>query len=295
MMREAPSWATSTGLPTEHAIRSAVIVATIIGTEGAPIGLVKESYWRRAGGGQQSPHDLENGQDLLTSCGLVVLDGDWLMPTIESHSLIDADVDDAAVILCSRALSRRLVVDSGSPGLQAELNNLVPDEWRRQHLLDGLMAKFDDMQQRLVGSIGEELVMEAAQSQLRAIGRHDLAQRVQQVSMHNDCVGFDIAAPRLDGSVRLLEVKSTTASGPRAFVYVSRNEFEVSQTNQGDWSLVVCKVTDMAAREGTVIGWCSSTGLADQAPVDVAPGRWESMKIELATADLIPSLPSPFL
>lgn len=292
MTHELPSWASSSGLPTEHAIRSAVIVATIIGTIGTRIGDVKESYWRRAGGGQQSPHDLKIGQDLLTSCGLVVVDGDWLIPTIECHSLIDADDRDAAVILCRRAWNHQLVIDPGDPEVHADLSILVPDESRRQHLIDGLASKFDDTQQRLVGSIGEELVLATARSEFQALGRPDLARQVQQISMHNDRAGFDIAAPRLDGSVRLLEVKSTTSLDPHAFVYVSRNEFEVGRRHQRDWALVVCQITDTTARVGHVVGWCSSDLIQEQAPVEASRGRWETLRAEIEIHRLSPSLPS---
>jgi hypothetical protein len=292
MTHEHSSWASSSGLPTEHAIRSAIIVATIIGTTGALIGEVRESYWRRAGGGLQSPHDLRIGQDLLTSCDLVVLDGDWLMPSLECHTLIEADALDAALILCSRAWIDQRVVDTGDPEFLADLNTLVPDVSRRQHLIDGLAAKFDDTQQRLVGSIGEELVLKAARSELGAIGRLDLARQVQQVSMHNDRAGFDIAAPRIDGSVRLLEVKSTTSLDPHAFVYVSRNEFEVGRLNREDWALVVCEVTDTTTRDGQVIGWCSSDHVQEVTPVEAARGRWETLRVEIELPRLFPSLPS---
>lgn len=295
MTRELSGWATSTGLPTSHAIRSAVIVATIIGTNGARIEDVKESYWRRAGGGQQSPRDLGIGQDLLMSCGLVALNGEWLIPTIECHSLIDADEVDAAVVLCSRALDSQSAIDPGDPEVRVDLSILVPEESRRQHLIDGLAAKFDDLQRRLVGSIGEELVIAAARSELRALGRFDLARQVQQVSMHNDRAGFDVAAPRLDGSVRSMEVKSTTSFDPHVFVYVSRNEFEAGRKNRENWSLVICEIADTTKREGRVVGWCSSDFVEEQAPVDTSHCRWESLRIEVATADLIPSMPSPHL
>ena len=124
------------------------------------------------------------------------------------------------------------------------------------------------------------------------MGRLDLARQVQQVSMHNDRAGFDIAAPRLDGTDRLLEVKSTTSLDPQAFVYVSRNEFEIGRQNREDCALVVCEVTDTTTRDGRVVGWCSSDLVQEQAPIESSRGRWETLRVEIESRRLSPSLPS---
>ena len=112
----------------------------------------------------------------------------------------------------------------------------------------GLARRFDETLQRLVGDIGEEIVVNAARSELRAMGRPELAREVRRVSLLSDQLGYDVSAPRVSGRPRLLEVKATTAElvGPSVNAHLSRNEADTGAA-LADWALVICAITTSTA------------------------------------------------
>ena len=114
---------------------------------------------------------------------------------------------------------------------------------------------------------------------------------MRHVSLETDQAGYDVSAPRLAGSPRLLEVKATgNTVADNVEVYLSRNEARTG-LRLPDWFLVVCSVDDVERRTGEVLGWIDAAELEDRFPRDVEFGRWESAAIEIRTAELVPGLP----
>jgi hypothetical protein len=144
---------------------------------------------------------------------------------------------------------------------------------------------------RLIGAIGEELVVAALRTDLIALGYPELARAVRHVSLESDQLGYDITAPRVGDTTRLLEVKTTNAAEAEMITFhLSRNEAETG-LRYSEWALVVCTITNVAAREGQIVGWKRATALAPAFPVDSPGGRWESVAVTIDVADLLPGLP----
>jgi hypothetical protein len=171
---------------------------------------------------------------------------------------------------------------------------LVPDPSRREELLISLGRRFDDSLQRNVGEIGEDVVVDAAREELAALGHTDLVRDVRRVSLLSDQLGYDVSAPRVGGGPRLLEVKSTTGDELKNAwsVHLSRNEADVGAAFP-EWALVICVVTSVEQRAGSVVGWCPRGELDDLLPSDGPSGRWEQALVEIPAALLSGGLPSP--
>ncbi len=85
-------------------------------------------------------------------------------------------------------------------------------------------------------------------------------------------------------------MKASTATTGVAF-FLSRNEAEVGQRYPDDWFLVYCRIDDVERREGTIVGWCHSSAIAEHLPADRGSGTWCSVRVELTEAALEPGLP----
>lgn len=283
------AWRGPSGLPTRHAILAALHVASLIDPAGSLIADARESYWHRAAGGHFGPPDFRLGEALLLDCHLAERRGDrlWLLPEVEV--LLDADVDDAVSSVVALVFNVR-PFDRDSE-LASMLEDVAPDPARREELLAALGEKFDDTLRQEIGAIGELVVIAALRDQLANLGYPELARSVRHVSLQTDRVGYDISAPRVGGGTRLVEVKSTTVLGSEnAAFHVSRNELETG-VRYRDWCLVVCEITDLEARRGSVRGWCGADELVTLAPVDGSSSRWESASVTVAAGNLIPGLP----
>lgn len=111
--------------------------------------------------------------------------------------------------------------------------------------LEQMMAiaeKFDvagrDARNRALGRMGEERVLAHERAGLLAAGRADLAHRIRWVSeVDGDGAGYDIASFDIDGSDRLIEVK-TTNGWERTPFHITRNELAVAEAYRDDWLLV---------------------------------------------------------
>lgn len=123
-----------------------------------------------------------------------------------------------------------------APNLVAESPNLWigpapevdPKEHSEPKRLQQLVRKFDpaerDARNRRLGKRGEELVFLHEQRWLRAHGQHDLARKVEWTSeVHGDGAGYDVRSFHLDGSERLIEVKTTNGPAKTPF-FLSENE-----------------------------------------------------------------------
>jgi hypothetical protein len=278
-------------LPSLHIARAALHVAAIVDRGGSQAADAEESYWHHATGGTFAPVDLDRGERLLLDVGLLVECDRELRPTSQLAHLLEGSAADAIEALTQRVLARSTPGEIQVPRVAEQLVQLVPDAVRREQLLLALAQRFDDTRQRLIGEIGEELVMNALRGELRAMGRLDLAREVRQVSLRSDQLGYDISAPRVAGSARLLEVKATIShpAGSLA-IHLSRNEADTGATFP-DWALVACVIDDIDLRLGHIVGWCPEKALADLLPLDGFAGRWEQASIEVPLERLSPGLP----
>jgi hypothetical protein len=88
-----------------------------------------------------------------------------------------------------------------------------------------------------LGRAGEEFVVQFERMRLRSLGMDQLAARVEHVSLTvGDGEGFDVLSFDVNGSDRLIEVK-TTAYGKQTPFFVSRNEVGVSRDRRDAFHL----------------------------------------------------------
>lgn len=292
---DLPVWAVAPGLPSPHIAHAALQAAAVLDRRGSRISDARESYWHRATGGLFPETDLRRGEALLTDCGLVEKRDGRLIPTAELDELLDGTVDDALVVVTARTLmlaKPKWLADATVAGAPDVLDALIADPLKREELLIALGRRFDDARQQLVGGIGEEMVVAEARRELENLGYRDLARAVRRVSLESDQLGYDVSAPRVSGTRRLLEVKATTEVDTRVHgVHLSRNEAEVGARYPHDWALVVCHITNPDTAEGEIVGWCSRTSLEELLPHDAPRGRWEQCRIEVPDVSFTPGLP----
>ncbi|SFT78242.1 protein of unknown function [Pseudovibrio denitrificans] len=86
-----------------------------------------------------------------------------------------------------------------------------------------------DANNRELGQQGEAYVFQLEKQRLEAAERPDLAEKVRWVSQEEgDGLGYDIRSYELDGSERLIEVKTTNGNRETPF-YLSENELRFSK------------------------------------------------------------------
>jgi hypothetical protein len=264
-----------------------VQVALILGPEGSLQVEASESYWKRSGGGEFGPVDFSLGEQLLLDTGIIERRGPSLVPLIDLGILLDGDQSDVVAFFCSRISLDHVDSETSDRGLE----DLIPDSKRRAEVLGAMSRKFDDTIMKLVGQIGEEIVVSQCRQDLRKLGRADLARKVRQVSLEDDGAGYDIVAPRISGVSRKLEVKATTSDDDPLTFYVSRNEATVGLGDRS-WALVVCVNINVADRRGEILGWIPGHRLSQDLPQDSMRGSWQSAKLTIPREELNPEMPS---
>lgn len=274
---------------TRHIARAALHVAAILGRERSSLVVVRESYWRRATGGVFSVADLVVAEDVLVAGGFITRADGMLMLSPLLYTLVDGAEDDAIDVLTVSLFGGLGLSPVEHNEIAEQLEELVPDPMRREALLLALGRRWDDDLRREVGEIGEEIVVANAKAELTALGHSELANAVRRVSLISDQLGYDVVAPRIGASPRLLEVKATTASSG-GLVFISRAESDAG-SRLIDWALVVCSVRDVLDRTGEVVGWCQRADIDALLPQDVPGSRWQSVAIELERLVLQPGLP----
>lgn len=270
-----------------------------------PIIRVHHSYAALPSDGVFRAENYIEGEEVLVRCGLLFRERSLLRPALSLSDLIALHESEGCRVLLSIYLDRQtpawLRVATARDELSTEyipedalsrLVEVIPDPDERQSLLLAVGRKFDATAMAETGAIGELAVVKTCRQELYACGRPDLANEVRQVSRLSDQLGYDVVAPRLDGSVRRLEVKTTRAQGPALELFLSRNEAEYGQGDPS-WALVVCRrVGDNA----DVVGWWGASEFHDLLPVDrvrngIPNARWTSAKIRLFTYQLRSGLP----
>lgn len=125
----------------------------------------------------------------------------------------------------------------GPPPTQG--NSMPPNELEQ---MTAIARRYDaagrDARNQALGRAGEERVLAHERASLLAAGRTDIAGRIRWVSqVDGDGAGYDIRSFDLDGSSRLIEVK-TTNGWERTPFHITRNELAVSESCREDWRLV---------------------------------------------------------
>jgi len=95
-----------------------------------------------------------------------------------------------------------------------------------------------------IGDRGEQIVVMAERQVLTDNKRHDLAQKVDQISKRDDRVGYDIRSYDIDGKVKYIEVKSTTKLVGFSNIFISANELEVAKHKENYYFYVVYNVAN---------------------------------------------------
>jgi hypothetical protein len=108
--------------------------------------------------------------------------------------------------------------------------------------LQSIARKFDvagrDERNRALGRAGEERVLQNERLVLRRAGQEGLAKKVRWISdIDGDGAGYEIHSFGVDGTDRLIEVK-TTNGGDRTPFHISRNELAVAEERREHWHLV---------------------------------------------------------
>lgn len=275
-------------LASAHIVRAALHAAGLLDQTGSTSSSAHHGYVRYPTGGIYPPDDLRRGEELLVRCGLVSLEDDRLVPTAELLILLHGS-DGAGAELLIRRVIETAQHDAGGVDemtLDAFLSEHIADPVKRALVLESVL-KYDPAIAAEVGAAGEEAVVSAAQAELRELGRPDLADTVQRISLVTDSVGYDVLAPRLEGAARHLEVKTSAriARGLATF-FLSRQEAEVGQYDS-TWALVVCTYKDGQA---DVLGWCRGPSLVPYLPIDTG-GRWTAVQIDIPLTMLRPGIP----
>jgi len=292
------SWTDDSGKPLAYAIRAALHAASLLEARGTQADDAFASYWNHAIGASFSPSDLQMGEQLLIDCGLVQEENNRLYPSTALTDLLGGTAEDAVVLLSTLALQRVYTSSESNAAinlesLSSQLAQLIPDAARREQALLALSKRFDDQYCKLIGEIGEEIVLDYMRGELIALGYTELARSTRRLSILSDQLGYDISAPRVAGPPRLIEVKSTTARISTSInIHISRNEANTA-VKFPDWFLVLCRVLDVEKRQGEIIGFCNAGGIADLLPSDGPTGHWESGAVELPLIRLTPGVPRP--
>ena len=110
---------------------------------------------------------------------------------------------------------------------------ITPTDEKETDRLRQLVRKFDpaerDARNRRLGKQGEELVFKHEYTRLKLAGRDDLARNVEWTSeVRGDGAGYDIRSFDVDGSERLIEVKTTNGPVKTPF-FISENERAFSE------------------------------------------------------------------
>lgn len=149
------------------------------------------------------------------------------------------------------------------------------------------LLKFDDSKNKEIGLAGERFVIEELRSNLN----DNRFQKVKHVSLSSDAYGYDIYSPVnfSDERAVFLEVKTTSRPNGKFRLFLSRNEFKVSQKSL-EWFIVLVRIIN---RNLFLEGYFPGSYLKDIMPLDSAPNiaRWESASVIVDEDWVLPGLP----
>lgn len=243
---------------TRHELSAAVQVARLVDATGNAHEDAADAYLTTPTRDTFAPATLRAAEELLLEAGLLSLDSGRLVPTPALNALVGIDDDDEAADVLAGTLVER--------------------------------AESADRSE--AGAAGELYVLERLRADLIALNYPDLAAQCERVSLVSDWLGYDLTAPKADGTLRRLEVKTMTSVGLPATVrfFLSRNEYDSGRRNAAEWALVAC-ARHRATGQLELLGWCRAAALTAYLPVD-RNGRWTEAQVSLPVAALIPAFPA---
>lgn len=289
-------------LPSSHQLHSVWLLARVLHAPKTPRDDALRSFRAVPTSGTLGTQDFLASEGILASLGLIEVIDEVLLVADSVTELATATREDAAALLLGLVLERRppswlrfaaagdsLKANSIPDAELAALEDSFVDPTHREAILLAAARRYDATRFTALGALGEEYVAERCREQLRAAGAEALAKSVSRVSLISDQLGYDVVAPRLDGSSRRLEVKATRRLAWRGEVYISRNEFEIGLLDP-DWSLVVVEID--AEETPSLLGWCRAEDLVAKMPVDRHHlGRWSRVRLLQADGMLSGGLP----
>lgn len=105
-----------------------------------------------------------------------------------------------------------------------------------------------------IGDRGELIVLKAERKYLKENKRPDLEKLIDHIAEKDDSAGYDIKSYNLDGTERLIEVKSTTQKVSSNSIYISANELDVATKNSNYYFYVVYEADSKAPKIWRVKG-----------------------------------------
>lgn len=145
---------------------------------------------------------------------------------------------------------------------------------------------FDYNQLKAIGDRGERFIVELLQSKLPK----PVHKNIEQVSLRDDSLGFDIICPSLTDYEKLvcLEVKTTTRPDRDFNFFITRREYEVSQ-KRDQWRLVLVRISN---DEPVLVGHVSRHVLCDRVPKNADENvSWATLKVKCKDEWIEESLP----
>ena len=292
------------GVPSRRELTAAYWTGRVLSAEGLGADDRRASYRTLPIGGRVDFGDLIAAEEILVQAGLAHLgsDQDRLIPAVALQRICalpeSAAVEPLLAVVLEQQSPLWLLAATGGNDLRRDLvpegaehllGDLFVDPARREAFLLARGRKVEADQRAAVGALGELAVVAAATADLVAIGQPGLAAQVRQVSTVSDELGYDVTAPRIDGSVRRLEVKTAQAATTAVSVFLSRNEAAVGLTDS-DWYLVVCAL--LSPPDVEILGWIRAVEIAPRLPANRhEDGAWESARIRIPTSSLTSGLP----
>ena len=237
----------------DHQLLAAVRVARIVDVSGNTTNDAHQSYRLIPTQGEHRSADLMAGEQVLVATGLLERTPTGRIKSSDKLRALAA-LDDREAIAALRAI---------------------------------LIRESESAQTAETGLLGELEVMRQCRAGLKVLGRSDLSHRVQQVSILDDSLGYDVSAPMIGAGTRHLEVKTSQLESRDTFdFFLSRNEFNVGRRDTY-WALIACR------RQGdcvAILGWCRIQSLYPYTPQD-GNGHWTEARLHIPRSVLFDGIP----
>ena len=287
---------------TPRQLQAALLVVRVLGADGSSAISARSNWLNLSVVARADLAELKRAEEELLRIGLVTLEGDWEKPTQEMFEACKAQDDIAAEITLALALEWTnplwLHTATGAGDAVATelipddvfeaLSRVIPDPIRREAFLLQRARVVDGDELKRIGAIGEEFVVDSFKNELIDLGARELCDRVIRVSLTSDELGYDVVAPRLDGTNRRVEVKTTKIREWPISVFVTRNEISTGLADS-NWSLLVVCCSDSGC---ILVGWTSASRISAYLPTDQhTSGRWQSARLKLSEVDFSSGLP----
>jgi len=284
-------------------LRAAFWVGHVLGRHGEQEDIAHESWMELPLAGDVDLAELRAAEHALLEAGLVRRVGSQLVPDARLRVACAewrADTPELILTLAletSRPLWLRAAAGDGDrlrpelmpDGPAGALATVMPDPAQREAFLLARARSVDAAERLELGAAGEEIVEAACRAELADLGHKDLAAAVRRVSVVSDELGYDVTAPRIDGTTRRLEVKATRSAAADISIVVTRNELTVGLSD-ADWFLVVVRIDRSGQHE--IVGHSQAAALESLFPEDRHDrGHWQATRLRLRATTLRRGLP----